>query len=882
MSNISTQPPGKTSRESPSKERPDSSPPAESAVPESAPVIVGVGASAGGLEAIEQFLAPVPADCALAFVVVQHLPPGRSTLLPELLQKITPLTVREAEDRMPVRSGEVYVIPPGKDLSVLHSRLQLLDPPAERGVRLPIDFFLRSLATDEDNVSIGVILSGTGSDGTLGMRAIRDHGGLTLAQSPEEAQFPGMPRSVIDAGVVDVVLPVAAMFERIIDFLQRRQQGDAALWHPRDAEPEPGLEKIIVLLRARTGHDFSHYKTNTLCRRIERRMGLHQLENLSGYIQFLRGNPQELDLLFQELLIGVTNFFRDPGSWEALEQQVLIPMIQGGAPEGRTLRAWVVGCSTGEEAYSLAIAFREALDKTSPAGEVTLQIFASDLNEHAIDQARKGIFPANIAADVAEPLLSKYFQQEAGGYRVNRTIREAVVFATQNVIMDPPFTKLDLLTCRNVLIYLDIELQNQLLRLFHYSLLPGGVLFLGNAEGTGRLGDLFLPVDKGAHLFRRGEGRPSFTDTPFKGLSPPEDAQETAVYPISTSPDNNLQTQAERLILDVFAPPAVLINADGDILYIFGRIVEFLEPAAGKANWNIHVMARGALAQELDVAIPEASSQGTCVTRLVFQDSDQGQGRAIRLTLHPIQAPQDLAGMLMISFLALPPELYQDQAHWPVHEESRRVRELEQALHQTREELRATREFMQTSQEELRSANEELQSTNEELTTSKEEMQSLNEELQTVNAELQAKLEELTEANSDMNNLFNSTDIATVFLSSELTIRRFTSPARQIFKLLPGDVGRPLSDIVTDLDYPDLLDNAREVLNTLMFSLEEISTHDGRWYQVKIMPYRTLDDVISGVVITFSDITKAKVLESRLRALTPGSDNTGEAGKHDE
>ncbi|MCG5513923.1 chemotaxis protein CheB [Ectothiorhodospira shaposhnikovii] len=846
-------------------------------------VIVGIGASAGGLEALEHFLTPVPADCPLAFVVVQHRLPDHGGLLPELLQKATPLPVREAQDHMPVRPGEVYVIPPGKNLSVQHGQLHLLEPPAGRGTKLPIDFFLHSLATDKQARSVGVILSGSGCDGTLGLRAVREHGGITLAQSPEEARFPDMPRSVIDAGVVDLVLPASAMFERITHFLGRHHQGDSAPWHPRDGNLGIGLEEIIVILRARTGHDFTHYKTKTLCRRIERRMGLHQLDSLPGYIQYLRNNPQEVDLLFQELLIGVTHFFRDPPAWEALIKQALIPMIQRAGPLS-TLRAWVAGCSTGEEAYSLAIAFREALETVAPTGQVTLQIFATDLNEQAIERARRGIFPAGIAADVSEPRLNKYFQRDDSGYRVNRAIRETVVFATQNVIMDPPYTKLDLLICRNVLIYLDGELQNRLLRLFHYSLRPGGILLLGNAEGTGRVGDLFLPVDQDVHLFRRGEARPSLADAPFKDfLSLTRDSHKPLAYPSipTATTDSSLQAQAERLILDALAPPAVLINADGDILYIFGRTGDFLEPAAGKANWNIHVMARGALAQELAMAIPQAASQGAGMTRIVFQNPDQGQARVIRLTLQPIQAPRELAGMLLIAFLELPPALYRDQAHDPVHGESRRIRELQHALQQTRDELRLTRKSMQSSQEELRSANEELQSTNEELTTSKEEMQSLNEELQTMNAQLQAKLEELTEANSDMNNLFNSTDVATIFLSSNLTIRRFTSPAQQIFKLLPGDVGRPLSDIVTDLDYPDLFENAREVLQTLTFSLEEIPTRDGRWYQVKIMPYRTLDDVIAGVVISFSDITKAKTLESRLRALTSCSGTNEEAGKHE-
>ncbi|MFP4683328.1 MAG: chemotaxis protein CheB [Ectothiorhodospira sp.] len=848
----------------------------------SIPPIIGIGASAGGLAALRGFLEGVPEHSGYAFVIVQHLDPTREGVLASLLQKSTPMGVNEVTDGMRVEPDQVYVIPPGKDLSLLKGVLHLLDPSTRRGLRLPIDFFFRALAADRGEASVGVVLSGTGCDGTLGLRAIREHAGLTLVQDPEEAESSGMPRSVIDAGLADHVLPVGDMGERIVSDLSCRNHIGKPQAAREDMDRRRALEKIVLLLRAHTGHDFANYKFNTLYRRVERRMGLHQLDRVSAYVQFLRDNPQELDLLFNELLIGVTSFFRDPLAWEALQKQVLTPLIQAAPPQGRVLRAWVVGCSTGEEAYSLAMAFREVLEQCAPQGRVTLQIFATDLNADAIEQARKGLYPTNIAADVSPERLQHFFLEEAGGYRVCPAVREMVIFAVQNVIMDPPFTRLDLLICRNLLIYLNAGLQHKLLPLFHYSLLPGGTLFLGNAESVGGSRELFTPLDARAHLFLRSEGGTHLEDLDVQSRVMGEEMDLPPDAPSGAASDN-IQSLAERILLERFSPPAVLVNGEGDILYIFGQTGAYLEPAAGRANWNIHVMAREGLRQELAVMLPWAVREAASSTSHEVKVGHPGQGQVMAdVTVYPLNEERhSLKGMLMIVFQPLPSRYHAlaDASESVSRREDGRVPKLEEALKQAQHELRMTREYMQTSQEELRSANEELQSTNEELTTSKEEMQSLNEELQTVNTELESKVEELTQANSDLKNLLDSTDIATVFLSRDLRIRRFTQPARKIFKLIPGDVGRPLSDIVTDLDDADLQAEARQVLHSLESRTREIPTRDGRWYQVRIMPYRTLDDVIDGVVLTLMDITQAKRMESRLRGTQVSPENTGkEAG----
>jgi two-component system CheB/CheR fusion protein len=836
--------------------------------------IVALGASAGGLEALEQFLTHVPSGSGMAFVVIQHLDPDRSGLLPELLQRATVMPVVQALNGMTVQPDCVYVIPPNRDLSILHDILYLLEPVAPRGLRLPVDFFFRSLADDRGESAVGVILSGMGSDGSLGLCAIKEKGGLVAVQDPATARFDGMPGSAIGIGLADLIATAADLPQRILEVLGRAKASVAFPVTPEiDTEDQKsGLEKVCILLRARTGHDFSRYKKNTLYRRIERRMAIHQLDGIANYIRYLRATPQEVDLLFKELLIGVTSFFRDPAAWQLLQEQAL-PELLAACPEGAVLRAWVVGCSTGEEAYSLAIVFREVLERIKPSAHFSLQIFATDLDTDAIARARQGKYPANIAADVSAGRLSRYFLEEDHGYRVGKEIREMVVFAPQNVISDPPFTKLDIVTCRNLLIYLGTDLQREVLPLFHYSLKPGGILMLGSSETVGGFADLFTPLDSKARLYWRGERPPRAVDLvfPTHSLVP---SNKTIMDSKPQIAPSSLQEQADQLLLQKFSPAAVLVNSAGDLVYISGRTGKYLEPASGKVNWNIHAMAREGLRNELALAMHKAQRSGETVTRHKLTVDTNGGSQTLDLTVHPVTEPAALSGMIMVLFTDAPTRDGAEAAGKPARKSRRspRVAELEVALTEAGQAMQALREEMQGSQEELKSANEELQSTNEEmqstneeLTTSKEEMQSLNEELQTVNAELQSKVDELSSANDDMKNLLNSTDLATVFLNNALHVRRFTTQATRLFKLIATDVGRPLSDIVTDLDYPALTQDAQEVLRTLTCSDREISTSDGRWYQTKIMPYRTMQNVIDGVVITFSDISRAKQLEAQLR-----------------
>ncbi len=833
--------------------------------------IVGVGASAGGLEALEQFLRHVPQKSGLAFVVVQHLDPTHKGLLPELLQRATGMPVHQVKDRTSVEPDCVYVIPPNHDMSILHGVLHLFKPAAPRGLRLPIDFFFRSLAEDQQERSVGIILSGMGSDGTLGLRAIKEKAGLVLAQDPASAKFDSMPRNVINAGLADLVAPVEELPAKLLGLI-RHARVTSSFAPPLEDKTQSGLDKIILLLRTKTGHDFSQYKKNTLYRRVERRMSVHQIDRIMSYVRFLQQNPQETDLLFKELLIGVTNFFRDPSAWECL-QNTALPLLLKACPPHGTLRAWSLACSTGEEAYSLAMAFKESLDGLAPESGIKLRIFATDLDKDAIDKARQGLYPPGIAADVSSERLDRFFVQDEHDYRIGKEIREMITFATQNVIMDSPFTKLDIITCRNLLIYLTPELQQRILSLFHYSLNPEGILFLGSSEAITGSPDLFVPVDSKSKLFRRRESiltssKFAFPSSHIPAL--PGVSRETTML----KPAVNIQSLADQVLLQRFSPPAVLVNNKGDILYISGRTGKYLEPAAGKVNWNIHAMAREGLRFDLGTAFLKALREKEAVTVKGLKVAEGEAVQTVDITVQEIQDPEPLRGMVMIIFtdVATPPKRKRGPRSKSGSLDNARTMELEQELHRCREELRNTREEMQASQEELKSfneemqsTNEELQSTNEELTTSREEMQSLNEELQTVNAEQQSKMDELGRINDDMRNLLNSTEIITIFLDNDLHVRRFTPGANKIFKLIPGDVGRPLSDISSDLSYPEMSEQAEEVLRTLAFSEKQVSTADGRWYAVRIMPYRTMSDVIAGLVMTFTNITSAKELERELR-----------------
>jgi len=831
--------------------------------------IVGLGASAGGLEALEQFLANVPPGSGLAYVVVQHLDPTHKAMLVELLQRATVMPVRSATESLRVEPGVVYVIPPNSELRVVRGLLHLTQPSQPRGMRLPIDVLFCSLAREQGERAIGVVLSGMGSDGTVGLQAIKAQGGLTLAQQPETAQFDSMPNSAIAAVSADIVAPPSELPLRILRVLaaQRAEsQQDAVV---DDSSPQV-LRSILGLLREHSKHDLSLYKASTLQRRIERRMGVHGLDTMAAYEEFLRSNPEEFDLLFKEMLIGVTSFFRDPAVWQDLKD-TLTPALLAHGTEGGRLRAWVVGCSTGEEAYTLAMVFKEAVDALPAPDSCTLQIFATDLSLDAIAVARKGLYPARIAEVVSPGRLARFFTVEGDGFRVSADIREMVLFAQHDVILDPPFTRLDVLCCRNLLIYFNAALQQRLVPLFHYSLRPGGILVLGGSETIGQAKTMFAPLSPKSRIYRRSgvatdAGWVDFPVNRYRSSRQP--AQESNVsQPVN--PPRNLQSLADHLLLQEFSPPAVLVNGRGDIVYISGRTGKYLEPAAGKANWNIHVMARPAIRSQVAAALRQALETQTPVELHGLRLEDDAQ-RTLDVTVQAVQEPSALQGMVMIVF--------RDVASVPAGRTRRRrpagsvdpaigdeLVRLQEEIRALRQAMHASEEELQAANEELQSTNEELQSANEELTTSKEEAQSMNEELQTINAELQTKLDDLALAQSDMQNLLNSTDIATLFLDKDLNVRRFTDKITRIIHLRDGDIGRPLSDLASTLNYPQLHDDAKETLRTLAFSEKQISTTDGHWYTVRIMPYRTVANVIQGAVITLIDITAAKELESRLR-----------------
>ncbi|MEN6375131.1 MAG: chemotaxis protein CheB [Smithella sp.] len=835
--------------------------------------IVGIGSSAGGLEALESFLQHVPEQSGIAFIIVQHLDPTHKGIMVELLQRATTMKVTQIRDRMVIEPNHVYVIPPNKDMSLLHRTLHLMTPVAQRGFRLPIDFFFRSLADDLQDRSIGVILSGMGSDGTLGLRAIKEKAGAVFVQSPESAKFDGMPRSAIEADLADIVAPVEDLPDRIMAYIRHTPlitRTNLVL----ESKAQSSLQKIFILLRSQTGQDFSLYKKSTVYRRIERRMSLHQIDRIATYVRFLQENSQEIELLFKELLIGVTSFFRDPVVWEQLKKDIF-PALLASRPEGGVFRAWVAGCSTGEEAYSLAIIFREAVAEAKLDHNFTMQIFATDLDKDAIDKARAGVYPSNITADVSPDRLRRFFMQNEQGFRISKEIREMVVFAPQNVIMDPPFTKIDIVVCRNLLIYLTQELQKKILPLFHYSLNPCGLLFLGTSETIGSHTDLFALIDVKTRIYRRLEPalgvKPIEFPSAFAALTP--DAT-TAVKLEKTV--GNIQNIAEQILLREYTPAAVLVTNKGDILFISGRTGKYLEPAMGKANWNIFAMAREGLHYELSGGFQRAVRMQQVVTLKNIKVRTNGSSEHVEVIIQPLAEPEVIQGMTMIIFRAVSSEKVGQEAEKMKRKSvtghpSGSVPTVAEIQH-LREELQYTREEMQTSQEELKSANEELQSTNEELqstneelTTSKEEMQSMNEELQTVNHELQSKVTDLSRINNDMKNLLDSTDIATLFLDDQLNVRRFTSKTSKIFNLISGDAGRPITDITSELQYPELVDDAREVLRTLVFKEKLIPANNERWYMMRIMPYRTLDNRIDGVVITFTDVTAASKVEIELR-----------------
>lgn len=842
--------------------------------------IVGIGASAGGLEPLEQFLARVPPGSGLAYIVVQHLDPTQKAMLTELLQRVTSLAVCEAGEQMRVEANHVYVIPANAELSLTQGMLHVVPPTEPRGMRLPINVLFSSLARDQGASAIGVVLSGMGADGTLGLQALKAVGGLTVVQEPSSALFDSMPRSAIAAGCADIVALPANMPERILACRALEGQSSSPIGKsrpipaPSDAPvetPADTIESIFSLLRQRTRHDFSLYKPSTLHRRIERRMAIHGLTALAEYVRYLRRNPQEIDLLFKELLIGVTSFFRDAAVWQCMLDTALPALLARRGGETK-FRAWVAGCSTGEEAYTLAIVFTEALRRLPEHHDCTLQIFASDLSLDAIATARAGRYPAAVGASMRPEVVAHYFTVQGAALVVAKPIRDMVLFAQHDVVLDPPFTRLDILSCRNLLIYFDTTLQRRLLPLFHYSLRPGGLLLLGNAETVGSSVNLFEPVDSKLRLYLRRHA-PTVAGPEFLLKSFPPLLKVTKETPMPPSPNaaldgDSLQAAADHVLLQVHAPPAVVVNAAGDIVYISGRTGKYLEPAAGKANWNFHAMVRESLRGPMASALQQAITKDETVHVRGLLLAGVGGMQGVDITVQPLHDPDALHGTVMIVFrdLAAPTRggrrTAASAAQATHAAEVQQCRDENQTL---REENRASREELQSANEELQSTNEELQSANEELSTSKEEMQSMNEELQTVNTEMQSKLDDLTLAQSDLKNLLNSTEIAMLFLDRNLNVRRFTDRAAKIINLRDSDIGRPLSDLTTSLQYAALSDDANETLRTLMFSEKQVQSSDQRWFAVRIMPYRRLDNVIDGAVITFVDITATKQLEATLR-----------------
>ncbi len=830
--------------------------------------IVGIGASAGGLEAFEQFFKNMPNDSGMAFVVIQHLDPTRKGILPELLQRFTEMEVIAVTDRLKINPNCVYVIPSNKSMSVLHGLLYLFKPIETHGLRLPIDFFFRSLADDRQQQSVGIVLSGMGSDGSLGLKAIKEKGGIVLVQEPKSAKFDSMPRNAIKATIPDFIDPATDLPNKLLHIDKRGTRKSGTATTQKD---NTSLQKIIILLRDQTGNDFSQYKENTIYRRIDRRMGIHQITNMGSYVRYLRENPTEIEILFKELLIGVTNFFRDAAVWDHLKEKVF-PKLFTGLEDGHILRAWVPACSTGEEAFSLAIIFKEALEKAKLEKKISLHIFATDLDSGAIEEARKGIYLNNIAADVSASRLSRFFIKIGKTYKVITEIREMVVFAPQNIIKDPPFTKLDILSCRNMLIYMGRDLQEKLISLFHYSLNKKGILILGSAETYGDSKDLFTIINSKYHIYQSTGAKKTHGLSNFPSAFVHSKKNITENIALNKMPDN-IQTLTDNLLLQKFSPASTLVTKEGDILYLTGNTGKYLTPAAGKASMNIFTMAREGLQEKLPIAFGKATNNYDEVVLHMVKIGTNGGSIVVDVTLQQIEKPLALKGRIMVLFTDVPFDKQKTTSNKKTKasttsalqiKSAEEIQRLNEELQTTREEMQTSHEELKSTNEELQSSNEEMQSTNEELTTSKEEMQSLNEELNSLNAELQSKIENAERNESDINNLLNSSEIATLFLDKKFKIRQYTVHATKIFKLIHSDIGRDFTDLKNSLNYPEILDDAKEVLRTLVFTEKTISTIDGHYFTIRIMPYRTLEDRIDGLVLTFIDVTKPTLLEAKL------------------
>jgi len=842
---------------------------------ESFPVI-GMGGSAGSFNAFEKFFMHMPIKSGIAFVIVMHLDKSHVLDVAGILQPVTSMAITEALDGVQIEPDHIYIIPPGKDMGIHNGQLLLMEAARHRGAHMSIDYFFQSLAEDQQSNAVGIIFSGMGADGETGVRMIKEKLGMVMVQEPATAEFDSMPVTAIQTNMVDYILSPEEMPVKLIQYLN----------HPaiREAQPESDftlnqtnhthLQKILMLLRANTGHDFTLYKKSTIVRRIERRIAFHQLNDYVDYINFLRENPAEIMRLFNELLIGVTKFFRDRDAFDALKNR-LYPLL-AAKKENEPIRIWIAGCSTGEEAYSIAMLIIEHLDTLKLAKVPKLQIFATDLDPQAIDHARSASYFSNITSEISPERLDRFFIKVNEGYVVKKEVREMIVFAQHNLIKDAPFTRLDLLCCRNVLIYLTSELQKKIIPVFHYSLNPNGLLFLGPAESVGTFVDSFTSLDNKWKIFQRKEGASALgnmLDFPFHVAN--QNHKNLKIHLPVKSLKSPLAETFHKILLESFTPTSLLLNERGDILYINGQTSRFMQINSGEAVFNIHRLAKDELKYAVGNALHQAWEKKDKVEVPEIKMKDNNEVYLVGFRVDYI-TEMPLQDMLLVTFTDYGKLKKRRSDKGKNIDPSRQgaVEELEKELIYTKQQLHSTIEQMETSLEELKSTNEELQSTNEELQstneealTTKEEMQSLNEELMTINLQYQNKAEELTQLNNDMKNLLDNTEIGTIFLDNQLNILRFTPQVTRLFNVIPGDVGRSITHIVSNFEYPFLEDAIKEVIETLVGKELEVSTKKDEWYNLRIMPYRTMDNFINGAVVTFTKITPVKAMQNKLISL---------------
>ncbi|WP_407295226.1 CheR family methyltransferase [Stutzerimonas zhaodongensis] len=861
--------------------------------------VVGIGASAGGIQALLTLFEHMPNDCGMAFVVIMHLSPKHESNIDKILQNVTKIPVLQVTQPVPIERNHIYVIPPALDLSMSDGYLRLQKPERERGPHVAIDLFFRTLADVHHNHAVGIVLSGTGADGSVGLARIKEQGGVTLAQTPEDAEYDSMPASAIETGMVDIVLPVVEMPQRLVELsqnlkellvrkdplaplseIEQRDAADGELEHTQaHAQSKPNelaLREILAALRARTGHDFRHYKQATVLRRIERRMQVNALRDMPSYARHLQSHPEETPALLADMLIGVTNFFRDREAFEALERDVIPAMFQQKLnSEDKALRVWSAACSTGEEAYSLGMLLVDQAAISGARSDVQLQIFATDIDDRALETARTGVYPEAIITDVAPPRLRQYFYKEQNHFRMQKELRERILFARHNILRDPPFSRLDLISCRNLMIYLDRDIQIEVLRMFHFALNPGGYLFLGSSETADACSQLFAPVDKKNRIYRAKEVGSAVRRAPtgpYHGLTLTTPSRPPFSEPSRRNKKFSFADVHQRA-LEQYAPPSVIINHDAEIVHMSDRAGNFLRYVGGEPSLNLTTLVHPQLRLELRTALYQATHTGKSVEARRVRLERDGRSFFVNMVVRPFRDNEAAGDFMLVIFdeveACMDPSTLED----PKTKDSVLTR-LEAELQQTKEQLQITMEYSETSTEELRASNEELQAINEELRsateeleTSKEELQSINEELTTVNFELKTKVDETSKINDDLQNLISSTDIATLFVDRTMRIKWFTPRAQDIFNVIGNDAGRSLLDITHRLDYPQLHTDAAKAFEELHLVEREIkSRDDNRWYLARFLPYRTLDDRIQGAVLTFIDITDRRRAEEQLQA----------------